>query len=56
LAGIGLGVTWLVKNRFIEADLNEMLEVIDDAIFRRIAFLKEPSHFQSTMLLHLTGY
>ena len=56
LAGVGLGVTWLVKNRFIEADLNELLEVIDDAIFRRIAFQKDTSGFSATLLSHLTGY
>ena len=48
LAGIGLGVTWLVKNRFIEADLNELHEVIDDAIFRKIAFQHNPDFFSAT--------
>ena len=55
LAGVGLGVTWLVKNRFIEGDLNELLEVIDDAIFRRISFQKDASNFSATLLTHLTG-
>ena len=56
LAGVGLGVTWLVKNRFIEADLNELLQVIDDAIFRRIAFQNDASNVLAIQLLHLTGY
>ena len=56
LAGIGLGVTWLVKNGFIEGDLNELLGVIDDAIFRRIAFQKDASNVPATQLLHLTVY
>ena len=56
LAGVGLGVTWLVKNNFIEADLNELLEVIDDAIFRKIAFQKDSTYFPPVMLTHLTGY
>ena len=56
LAGIGTGVTWLVKNRFIQGDLNELLEVIDDAIYRRMAFQNTPAHFSATELLHLTGY
>ena len=56
LAGVGLGVTWLVKNRFIEADLNELLEVLDNAIFRRIAFQTDSPGFSANMLLHLTGY
>jgi len=45
----------VVKNRFIEADLNEILEVIDNAIFHKIAFLKDASDFTATQLLHLTG-
>ena len=56
LAGVGLGVTWLVKNRFIEAELNEMLEVIDNAIFRRISFQNDSPNLQTIKLLHLTGY
>ena len=56
LAGIGLGVMWLVKNRFMEGDLNEMLEVVDDAIYRKIAFSANPTQFSPIMLLHLTGY
>jgi len=56
LAGVGLGLTWLVKNKFFEADLNELLGVIDDAVFRRIAFLLTQSNFPTTVLLHLTGF
>ena len=56
LAGVGLGVTWLVKNGFIEGDLNEMLEVIDNAIYRRIVFQTNPASFSPIQLLHLTGY
>jgi len=56
LAGIGLGVTWLVKNRFVDADLNELLEVIDNAIYRKIVFAANPVQFPPAQLLHLTGY
>jgi len=56
LAGIGIGVTWLVKNQFIEGDLNELLEVIDNVIYRRIAFAANQSNLSATVLLHLTGY
>jgi len=56
LAGVGLGVTWLIKNGFVEGDLNEILETIDDIIFRRIAFQENQFHFSSTKLLGLTGY
>ena len=56
LAGIGLGVTYIVKNRFVEGNLNELLEVIDNEIYRRIVFHNNPSKFSATVLLHLTGY
>ena len=56
LAGVGLGMTYLIKNRFVEGDLNALLEGIDNEIFRRIAFHKDPSLFSATQLLHLIGY
>ena len=56
LAGVGLGVTWLVKNQFVEGDLNEILEDIDNSIYRRLAFQENSAHFSPTQLLHLTGY
>jgi len=56
LAGIGLGVTYLIKNRFVEGELNELLEDMDNAIYRRIVFQKDASRFSPTRLLHLTGY
>ena len=56
LAGIGLGVTYLIKNRFVEGDLNQLLEGIDNAIYRRIAFATNPAQFSPKLLLHLCGY
>jgi len=56
LAGVGLGITYLIKNRFVEGNINELLEVIDNEIFRKIAFQKDSSNFSPTQLLHLTGY
>ena len=56
LAGIGIGVTYLIKNQFVEGDLNEILESIDNEIYRRLAFQKDSSNFSATQLLQLTGY
>ena len=56
LAGVGLGVTYLIKKGFVEGDLNELLEVIDNEIYRKIVFQKDSSRFSPTLLLHLTGY
>ena len=56
LAGVGIGVTWLIQNKFVDGDLNKLLQVIDDAIYRRIVFLKNPTQFSPNLLLHLTVY
>lgn len=56
LAGVGLGVIYLTKNQYIKGDLNMLLEGIDNAIYRKIAFLEKPSNFSSTLLLHLIVY
>jgi len=56
LAGVGLGITYLIQNRFEAGDINQLLEGIDNAIYRRIVFQQNPSTFSATQLLHLTGY
>jgi hypothetical protein len=56
LAGIGLGVTYLIKKGFVEGDINELLEVIDNEIYRKIVFAEKSSNFSPTLLLHLIGY
>ncbi len=37
LAGIAFGITYLVRNGFMEADLDEILQDIDDFLFKRIS-------------------
>lgn len=37
LAGVGLGITYLIKNKFIVGNVNEILHDIDDRIYREIA-------------------
>ena len=44
LAGIGLGVTYLIKNWFVEGNLNELLEVIDNEIYRSKGCLFHLTH------------
>ena len=56
LAGVGFGVTYLIKKQFVEGDLNELLEMIDNTIYSRIVFAKDTSRFSPMLLLHLTGY
>ena len=56
LAGVGLGIIHLIKNQFVEGDINRLLEDIDNAIYRRIVFQENQSQFLPNHLLHLIGY
>jgi len=38
LGGIGWGVEWIVQNNFITANTNEILEEIDDAMYKSVIF------------------
>ena len=40
-AGIAIGISHLVKEKFIEGDINEILEDMDSHIFKTLAFLKD---------------
>ena len=35
-AGIGLGVDYLVENKYVEGDINDILEDVDNALFKQI--------------------
>ena len=37
IAGIDFGITYLVRNEFMEADLDDILQEVDDFIFKRIS-------------------
>lgn len=56
LAGIALGVTHLIKSDFVAGDVNELLEDIDNIIFRHIAFMESNLFDQKKELLHLLFY
>lgn len=56
LAGVGLGVTHLIEAGFVEGEVNELLEDIDSAIFKRLAFLPGNSPYKKDELLHLLFY
>jgi Lanthionine synthetase C-like protein. len=44
LAGVRLGVTYLIKKGFVEGDINELLEVIDNEIYRSKGCLFHLTH------------
>jgi hypothetical protein len=42
LSGIGWGIEWLVQNDFIEANTNEILEDLDDELYKAVVYAKSP--------------
>ena len=56
LAGVALGVTHLIKSDFVTGDVNELLEDIDNIIFRNIAFMQSDFYYNKKELLHLLYY
>lgn len=59
LAGIAIGIHHLIKEKFVEGDINEILEDVDSAIFKKIAFLKYKDlkkYIPKTDLIHLLYY
>lgn len=59
LAGVAIGISHLVKERFIEGDIDEILEEVDSAIFKKLAFLAYKDihkHIPKAELLHLLYY
>jgi hypothetical protein len=56
LAGIALGIIHLIKSDFVEGDIDELLENIDNAIFKQLAFLPNNLSTLKNELLHLLFY
>ena len=43
LAGIGWGIEWLVQNNFVDANTDEILEDLDDELYKSVVFAKAAS-------------
>lgn len=59
LAGLAIGLSHLVDEKFIEGDINDILGDVDSIIFKKLAFLKSDAIGKSvrkTDLLHLLYY
>lgn len=56
LAGIALGVKHLINAGFVEGDVNELLEDIDDTIFKRLVFPEPGLPYDKRELLHMLFY
>lgn len=46
LAGIALGIIYLIKNKYQSGDIDEILEDIDDAIYRKLIRLESSRDFK----------
>lgn len=53
LAGIGWGIEYLVQNKFAEGNTDEILEEVDNKVFRS---LNEETHTSFELTTGLTGY
>lgn len=56
LAGIGLGIMHLIEYDFIEGNINVLLEDIDNAIFRNLAFFQPDPSYKKETLLYILYY
>ncbi len=56
LAGIGLGIIYLVNANYIEGNLNDILKEIDDVIFKKLSFPAYNYEYSSKDLLHILVY
>lgn len=55
LAGIGLGINYILKEKFVEGNVNELLKDIDDVIFKEFVY-EDNSSISTRTLLHLLFY
>ncbi len=59
LAGVAIGISHLVKEQFVEGDIDEILEEVDNTVFKKLAFLTYKDihkHIPKAELLHLLYY
>lgn len=57
LAGIGLGITFLARQGYIRANINQTLEDLDNYILRELFYrTNEEERFDSLSLIHLLYY
>lgn len=56
LAGIALGLIYLIKKGFVEGEINELLEDIDNVIFKRLVFLQDNTSYSKNELLYVLFY
>ena len=56
LAGIGLGIDYLVENEYVKGNINDILEDVDDILFKQICNLKKKDDDDISLQLQLLYY
>lgn len=56
LAGIGLGVDYLIKNNYVKGNINVILNDIDDVIFKNLTCSKHYEKLDTLSLIHILYY
>lgn len=56
LSGIGLGIDYLIKNNYVEGDINKILEDVDNEIFKQLSYPKYSNTLDSLSLIHILYY
>lgn len=56
LAGIGLGVDYLIKNNYVKGNINVILKDLDDIIFKNLSYPQYYEKIDSLSLIHILYY
>ena len=56
LAGIGLGIDYLVENEYVEGDINDILEDVDDILFKQMCSSEIKGNNDISLQLQLLYY
>ena len=56
LAGIGLGIDYLIKNNYVKGNVNIILSDVDDIIFKNLSYSKYYEKIDSLSLTHILYY
>lgn len=56
LAGIGLGINYLIENNYVQGNINVILKDIDDVIFKNLSYYKHYEKLDSSSLIHILHY
>ncbi|GHV40068.1 hypothetical protein FACS1894179_06010 [Bacteroidia bacterium] len=56
LAGIGLGINYLIKNNYVGGNVNIILKDIDDIIFKNLSYFKYSEKIDTLSIIHILYY